>query len=77
MNDMNKRPPYQPLGAILRHLRERNRESVAEVSGAPPGKTAPSDSRVKVIILPPKKDADADKKAASPGMTLKADPGAQ
>jgi len=34
MNDMNKRPPYQPLGAILRHLRERNRESVAEVSGA-------------------------------------------
>ena len=53
------------------------RREVAEVSGAPPGKTAPSDSRVKVIILPPKKDADADKKAASPGMTLKADPGAQ
>ncbi|HSX04941.1 MAG TPA: helix-turn-helix transcriptional regulator [Candidatus Saccharimonadales bacterium] len=34
MNDMNKRPPYKPLGAILRHLRERNRESLAEVSGA-------------------------------------------
>ena len=53
------------------------RREVAEVSGAPPGKTAPADSRVKVIILPPKKEADADKKAASPGMTLKADPGAQ
>jgi transcriptional regulator with XRE-family HTH domain len=33
MNDMNQLP-YKPLGAILRHLRERNRESVAEVSGA-------------------------------------------
>ena len=53
------------------------RREVAEVSGAPPGKAAPPDSRVKVIILPPKKDADADKKAAAPGMTLKADPGAQ
>jgi lipopolysaccharide export system protein LptA len=53
------------------------RREVAEVSGAPPGKAAPPDSRVKVIILPPKKSADADKKAASPGMTLKSDPGAQ
>jgi lipopolysaccharide export system protein LptA len=53
------------------------RREVAEVSGAPPGKTAPADARVKVIILPPKKDAEADKKAAAPGMTLKADPGAQ
>jgi len=52
------------------------RREVAEVSGAPPGKTAPPDSRVKVIILPPKKGADAEKKAASPGMTLKSDPGA-
>lgn len=34
MNDMNKQLPYKPLGAILRHLRERNQESVAEVSGA-------------------------------------------
>jgi transcriptional regulator with XRE-family HTH domain len=34
MNDMNKQLPYKPLGAMLRHLRERNRESVAEVSGA-------------------------------------------
>jgi len=31
---MNKQLPYKPLGAILRHLRERSRESVAEVSGA-------------------------------------------
>ena len=53
------------------------KREVAEVSGAPPGKQAAPNSRVKVIILPPKKDADADKKAASPGMTLKADPGAQ
>jgi lipopolysaccharide export system protein LptA len=53
------------------------RREVAEVSGAPPGKAVPPDSRVKVIILPPKKGADTDKKAASPGMTLKSDPGAQ
>lgn len=31
---MNKQTPYEPLGAILRRLRERNRESMAEVSGA-------------------------------------------
>ena len=31
---MNKRLPYGPLGSQLRHLRERKRESVAEVSGA-------------------------------------------
>ena len=58
------------------------RREVAEVSGAPPGKAAPPDSRVKVIILPPKKDAEkkgaeSEKKAASPGLTLKTDPGAQ
>lgn len=34
MNEMNKRLPYESLGSQLRHLRERNRESVAEVSGA-------------------------------------------
>lgn len=34
MQDMNKRVPYETLGSQLRHLRERNRESVAEVSGA-------------------------------------------
>jgi lipopolysaccharide export system protein LptA len=37
------------------------KREVAEVSGAPPGKAAPQGSRVKVIILPPKKGADADK----------------
>ena len=34
MSDTNKRLPYEPLGSQLRSLRERNRESVAEVSGA-------------------------------------------
>ena len=34
MQDMNKRVPYEILGSQLRRLRERNRESVAEVSGA-------------------------------------------
>jgi len=34
MNDRNKRVPYETLGSQLRHLRERNRESMAEVSGA-------------------------------------------
>jgi len=55
------------------------RREVAEVSGAPPGQKPPPDSRVKVIILPPKKgpEAEKDKKASSPGMTLKPDPGAQ
>ena len=52
------------------------RREVAEVSGAPPGKAAPPDSRVKVIILPPKKGADAEEKK-SPGVTLKSDPGKQ
>jgi len=33
MNE-NKQLPYKPFGAILRRLRERNRESIAEVSGA-------------------------------------------
>jgi len=34
MSETNKRTPYEPLGSQLRHLRERSRESVAEVSGA-------------------------------------------
>lgn len=34
MSDTSKRLPYESLGAQLRRLRERNRESVAEVSGA-------------------------------------------
>src|ERR1700744_589990 len=31
---MEKKIPYETLGSQLRNLRERNRESVAEVSGA-------------------------------------------
>jgi lipopolysaccharide export system protein LptA len=50
------------------------KREVAEVSGAPPGKTAPANSRVKVIIMPPKKGEEASKKAA-PALDLKADPG--
>jgi DNA-binding XRE family transcriptional regulator len=34
MSDTNKRLPYETLGAHLRKLRERSRESVAEVCGA-------------------------------------------
>jgi transcriptional regulator with XRE-family HTH domain len=34
MDDMKRRVPYETLGSQLRHLRERNRESIAEVSGA-------------------------------------------
>jgi len=47
------------------------KREVAEVSGAPPGQQAPKDSRVKVIIMPPKKAPDAGK--ADPGMALKPD----
>ena len=46
------------------------RRELAEVSGAPPGQAAPADSRVKVIILPPKKAPEK-----SPGVQLKSDPG--
>ncbi len=51
------------------------RREVAEVSGAPPGTAAPRDSRVKVIILPPKKAAGAEDRPADPGITLKPDAG--
>lgn len=34
MSDTHKRLPYETLGSRLRNLRERNRESIAEVSGA-------------------------------------------
>jgi hypothetical protein len=34
MSDTNRQLPYESLGSQLRTLRERNRESVAEVSGA-------------------------------------------
>jgi len=49
------------------------RREVAEVSGAPPGSAAPKDSRVKVIILPPKKAPEGAKPAE--GVTLKPDAG--
>ena len=54
---------------------ETNLRAVAEVSGAPPGKAAAPDSRVKVIILPPKRSPEADDKKAAPGVSLKSDPG--
>ena len=50
------------------------RRELAEVSGAPPGQQAPAGTRVKVIIMPPKKSADGEEKK-SPPATLKTDPG--
>jgi lipopolysaccharide export system protein LptA len=50
------------------------RRELAEVSGAPPGQKAPEGNRVKVIIMPPKKGADAEKDRAPPA-TLKPDTG--
>jgi lipopolysaccharide export system protein LptA len=53
------------------------RREVAEVSGAPAGKGG-TGSRVKAIIVPPKKGGDAkdaDKPAGDAGMKLKPDPG--
>jgi len=52
---------------------DMNKE-VAEVTGAPPGQAVPANSRVKVIITPPKKTPDAESKKAPP-LDLKADPG--
>lgn len=46
-------------------------KELAEASGAPPGVQAPKDSRVKVIILPPRKGADADKAERNPPVGLK------
>ena len=57
------------------------KREVAEVSGAPPGTTPPANSRVKVIIIPPKKDEGEAKKGegeprkAAPPLELKSDPG--
>ncbi len=52
------------------------KREVAEVSGAPPGKTAPPNSRVKVIILPPKKPAEGAPAAKPPEpLNLKPDAG--
>jgi len=57
------------------------RRELAEVSGAPPGRSAPASAgRVKVIILPPKKTpegAEAPKAGAAPGAKLKPDAGTQ
>jgi lipopolysaccharide export system protein LptA len=58
------------------------RRELAEVSGAPPGKTPPaSTGRVKVIILPPKKPPEGEKgekaQKATPPLTLKPDTGTQ
>ncbi|HET9576754.1 MAG TPA: lipopolysaccharide transport periplasmic protein LptA, partial [Usitatibacter sp.] len=54
------------------------RRELAEVSGAPPGQVAPKDSRVKVIIVPPKKEpakAEGGKAPApaNPPLRLKPD----
>lgn len=56
------------------------KREVAEVSGAPPGQAPPANAgRVKVIILPPKKEAEgADRKGdgkPAPPLELKPDPG--
>jgi lipopolysaccharide export system protein LptA len=50
------------------------RRELCDVSGAPPGKAAPPDSRVKVIILPPKKAPVKDEPPREP-LELKRDPG--
>ena len=50
------------------------RREVAEVSGAPPGKAQPPESRVKVIILPPKKAPSKDEAPREP-QALKPDKG--
>jgi lipopolysaccharide export system protein LptA len=59
------------------------KREVAEVSGAAPGKTGTaSTGRVKVIIVPPKKEAEGegkdkekDKAKPAPALELKSDPG--
>jgi lipopolysaccharide export system protein LptA len=52
------------------------RKELAEVTGAPPGTTAPQGTgRVKVIILPPKKSADEAPAPKDGGVTLKPDAG--
>ena len=59
------------------------KREVAEVSGAPPGQAVPANAgRVKVIIVPPKKEGEGDKKGKdkdepkpAPPLELKTDPG--
>jgi lipopolysaccharide export system protein LptA len=53
------------------------KREVAEVSGAPPGKAAPQGSRVKVIILPPRKGPEAEKAEKNPPLTLRPEAGTQ
>jgi len=48
-------------------------KEVANVSGAPPGQKAPQGSRVKVIIIPPKKEGEAPAAKPQPGLQLKPD----
>ena len=51
------------------------KRETTEVAGAPPGAKVQAPSRVKVIIIPPKRDAD--KKAPNPPVSLKPDAGSQ
>jgi lipopolysaccharide export system protein LptA len=51
------------------------KREVAEVTGAPPGQAAPANSRVKVIITPPKKAGDGESKKAPAPLELKTDSG--
>ena len=54
------------------------RRELAEVSGGPPGAAAPANAgRVKVIILPPKKDGAAEPQKTPAAPALKTDPGTQ
>lgn len=53
------------------------KRELAEVSGAPPGQVAPPNSRVKVIIMPPKKAAEGAEDKRAPSVDLRADPGKQ
>jgi lipopolysaccharide export system protein LptA len=53
------------------------KRELAEVLGAPPGQVAPPNSRVKVIIMPPKKAAEGTEDKRAPALELKAEPGKQ
>jgi lipopolysaccharide export system protein LptA len=48
---------------------------VAEAAGSAPGATVPKESRVKVIINPPKKASASEGEKAPPPLGLKTDPG--
>ena len=53
------------------------KREVAEVSGAPPGTAPPPNSRVKVIITPPKRDEKGAPAKSPPPLELKPDTGTQ